>query len=256
MNQIQLIDTVVWLWLGMALLSTVYVAWDAFTRNPELRVMRWGWVLVTLYMGPIALALYVLSCREPAPGTHEAFIRPLWKQGIGSTVHCVAGDATGIITAAAITALLGLPMGIDLIIEYVFGFAFGLLIFQALFMKDMLGGSYAKAVRKSFLPEWLSMNVMMAGMFPTMMVFMMGRDMRAMQPEQPLFWAVMSLAVIVGFFVAYPLNVWLVAVNLKHGMGTVRALGHGGHSLEVEKKWERSPGPQPLPQPTSQMEGM
>ena len=98
------------------------------------------------------------------------------------------------------------------------------------------------------------MNVMMAGMFPTMMVFMMGRDMRAMQPEQPLFWAVMSLAVIVGFFVAYPLNVWLVAVNLKHGMGTVRALGHGGHSLEAEKK--AAPMPQPAPQPAPQMEGM
>lgn len=253
MNQIQFIDTLVWTWLILALLSTLYVAWDAFTRNPELKVMRLGWVLVTLYMGPVALALYVLTCREPSPGTHETFIQPLWKQGIGSTVHCVAGDATGIVAAAAITALLGLPMGIDLIIEYFFGFAFGLLIFQALFMRDMLGGSYTKAVRKSFLPEWLSMNVMMAGMFPTMMVFMMGRDMRAMQPEQPLFWAVMSLAVIVGFFVAYPLNVWLVAVNLKHGMGTVRALGHGGHSLEAEKQRESGPSPQAAPQPASQM---
>lgn len=33
----------------------------------------------------------------------------------------------------------GLAMGIDVIAEYVTGFAFGLLIFQALFMKDMLG---------------------------------------------------------------------------------------------------------------------
>lgn len=255
MNQIQLVDTLVWAWLILALLSTMYVAWDAFTRNPELKVMRWGWVLVTLYMGPIALALYVLSCREPAPGTHEAFIKPLWKQGIGSTVHCVAGDATGIILAAAVTGLLGLPMGVDLLIEYVFGFAFGLLIFQALFMKDMLGGSYARAVRKSFLPEWLSMNVMMAGMFPTMMVLMMGRDMRAMQPEQPLFWAVMSLAVVVGFFVAFPLNVWLVWANLKHGMGTVRALGAGGHSLEAERIRERLPQPSASPQPVHGMEG-
>lgn len=256
MNQIQLLDTLVWVWLGLALLSTIYVAWDAFTRNPELKVMRLGWVLVTLYMGPVALALYVLTCREPASGTHQEFIQPLWKQGIGSTVHCVAGDATGIVVAAAITALLGLPMGIDLIIEYFFGFAFGLLIFQALFMRDMLGGSYAKAVRKSFLPEWLSMNIMMAGMFPTMMVFMMGRDMRAMQPEQPLFWAVMSLAVIVGFLVAFPLNVWLVATNLKHGMGTVRALGHGGHSMEAERKQEGPARPAPKPQPAPQMEGM
>ena len=43
---------------------------------------------------------------------------PLWKQAIGSTVHCVAGDASGIIVAAALTALFGLPMWLDLIVEY------------------------------------------------------------------------------------------------------------------------------------------
>ncbi len=58
-------------------------------------------------------------------------------------------------------------MWVDLITEYVFGFAFGLLVFQSLFMKDMMGGSYAGAVRKSFFPEFISMNMMMAGMFPT-----------------------------------------------------------------------------------------
>lgn len=74
----------------------------------------------------MTLVLYILSCKEPAPGTHEQFIKPLWKQAIGSMIHCVAGDATGIIIiAAAVTAALGLPMWIDLIVEYVFGFAFG-----------------------------------------------------------------------------------------------------------------------------------
>ena len=51
-----------------------------------------------------------MSCKEPAPGTHEEFIKPLWKQGLGSAIHCVAGDATGIIVASTITAALGLPM--------------------------------------------------------------------------------------------------------------------------------------------------
>lgn len=41
------------------------------------------------------------------------------------------------IVAAAVTAALGLPMWIDMIVEYVAGFAFGLLIFQSLFMKDI-----------------------------------------------------------------------------------------------------------------------
>src|SRR5437867_1855235 len=183
-GQLAWIDLLLLVWFTLTALSVSYVAYDAITNNPELTVMKWGWVLVTLYLGLIGLFLYILSCQEPAPGTHEEFVKPLWKQGLGSAIHCVAGDATGIIAAATITALLGLPMWLDLIIEYAAGFAFGLLIFQALFMKDMLGGSYAKALRHSLYPEWVSMNFMMAGMFPSMVLLMMGRDMRAMEPAQ------------------------------------------------------------------------
>jgi hypothetical protein len=51
----------------------------------------------------------------------------------------LAGDATGIILAATVTALLGLPIWLDLIVEYMAGFAFGLFIFfQSLFMKSMM----------------------------------------------------------------------------------------------------------------------
>ena len=64
--------------------------------------------------------------QAPKPGGHEEFVKPLWKQGVGSTVHCVAGDATGIILAAVVTALVGLPMWADLIVEYTAGFLFGL----------------------------------------------------------------------------------------------------------------------------------
>jgi FtsP/CotA-like multicopper oxidase with cupredoxin domain len=185
--------------------------------------MKWGFVLVTLYMGPIGLLLYVMADKEPTPGGHEDFIKPLWKQGVGSAVHCVAGDATGIIVAAVVVALIGLPMWLDLIVEYTTGFLFGLLIFQSLFMRKMMGGTYTENVRRSFLPEFISMNCMMGGMAPVMVLLMMGRDMRAMWPGEPLFWMVMSLGVIAGFAVAYPVNVWLVARGLKHGLMTVRA---------------------------------
>src|SRR3954464_14936311 len=127
---VQPIDLFVGLWLVVALLSTAYVAWDQFSGNPEPAVMKWGFVLVTLYMGPIGLLLYVLADKEPRPGTHEEFVSPLSKQGVGSTIQCVAGDATGIILAAVITISLGLPMWLDLIIEYLAGFAFGLFVFQ------------------------------------------------------------------------------------------------------------------------------
>ena len=212
-------------WFILAGLSTTYVAFDQFRNNPEPAVMRWGFILVTLYMGPIGLLLYVLADKEPRPGEHEKFIASLWKQGFGSTIHCVAGDATGIILTAVITASLGLPMWVDLIVEYFAGFAFGLFIFQSLFMKSMMGGTYLENVRKSFLPEFISMNFMMAGMAPIMSLLMMGRDMRAMDPTELLFWGVMSMGVIAGFTLAYPSNVWLVKRNLKHGLMTERTKG-------------------------------
>ena len=227
-------DIFLWIWFALTAVSVAYVAWDLFARTPEMKVMKWGWILVTLYTGIFGLIVYWFSCREPAPFTHEKFIAPLWKQTVGSTIHCMAGDATGIIVAAAITSILGLPMGIDAVIEYFAGFAFGLFIFQALFMKDMLGGSYWQAVKSSFLPEWLSMNAMMAGMIPVMII-LMTRDMRAMEPTSLRFWGIMSLATLVGGILAYPVNWWLVKNGLKHGMGTERALGKGGADVEIEK---------------------
>jgi hypothetical protein len=129
----------------------------------------------------------------------------------------MAGDATGIIVAATVTSTLGLPMGLDAAVEYMAGFAFGLLIFQAIFMKDILGGSY-----------W------MAGMIPTMIV-LMTKDARAMDPTSLRFWGVMSLATLAGATFAYPMNWWLVKNRLKHGMGTERALGKGGTKMAVER---------------------
>ncbi|MDQ6646732.1 MAG: DUF4396 domain-containing protein, partial [Pseudomonadota bacterium] len=108
-------------------------------------------------------------------------------------------------------------------------------IFQALFMRGEAGGSYTAALRNTFFPELLSMNVLMAGMVPTMLLAMKHVH-AAHDPAGPAFWFVMSMALLVGFVVAYPMNWWLVSRHLKHGMMTVRPredeLGsvHAGHA--------------------------
>jgi len=66
-----------------------------------------------------------LADNEPRFGRHAEFIKPLWKQGVGSTVHCPAGDGTASV----------------------------LFIFQSLFMKRMMGGTYGRALKNSFIPE-------------------------------------------------------------------------------------------------------
>ncbi len=105
-----ILDGVMLLWFIEVAFSTAFVAID-IRRTPESTVMKWGFVIVTLYTGPIGLLLYVLACREPLPGTHADFVRPRWRQVVGSTMHCVAGDGIGILVAAAVGRSLGLRSG-------------------------------------------------------------------------------------------------------------------------------------------------
>ncbi|MGD9541061.1 DUF4396 domain-containing protein [Methylocystis sp.] len=218
-----MLDGVILLWFLLTALSIAFVAID-IRSTPESTVMKWGFVLVTLFTGPFGAFLYVLGCREPLPGLHEAYVATPWRQALGSAMHCVAGDGVGILVGAVIAALLSLPPLADFLLEYALGFMFGWSIFQALFMRDMAGGSYGKALKTTFIPELTSMNCLMAGMAIVSMIgkaYVAGSD----HPSSPAFWFIMSMALLIGLCAAYPMNYWLVANKLKHGMTTVRPKG-------------------------------
>src|ERR1700738_5163743 len=72
---IQPVDYFLAAWFACAGSCALYVGWDQYRNNPEPVVMKWGFILVTLYMGPFGLLLYVLADKEPRPGEHEAFIK-------------------------------------------------------------------------------------------------------------------------------------------------------------------------------------
>jgi len=216
-----MLDGALILWAVLTVLSFIFVVYDLIVHTPEAGVMKVGWSLVVLYTGPVGLFFYFLTCREPMPHTHEKFVDKLWKQATGSEVHCLAGDATGIIIMAIFLSSFEFPRVFEIFLEYVAGFVSGLLIFQALFMRKMMGGSYIKALKSSFYPELFSMNLIMAGMIPVMVIWGV-HDPLARDPSNLHFWGMMSLATIVGGLAAYPINRWLVDKGLKHGMMTVR----------------------------------
>ena len=136
-------------------------------------------------------------------------------------MHCVAGDGIGIVAGAVVAAGLVLTFWPDFLLEYVLGFGFGWAFFQAFAMRDMAGGSYLRSLRMTILPELLSMNLLMTGMVLTSR-FAMKSVEGGHDPTRPEFWFIMSMALIAGFVCAYPINWWLVANHLKHGMLTVR----------------------------------
>ena len=221
-----MLDGVMLLWFLLTAAALLFVAID-IRSTPESPVLKWGFLLVTAYTGVVGAFLYVLGCREPLPGLHERYVAARWRQTLGSTMHCVAGDGVGILAGAVISSVAGLTGLAEVILEYVLGFAFGWMIFQALFMRDTAGGSYKRALTSTFVPELLSMNLLMAGMVPTVMI-LKAHIQSARDPTTPNFWFVMSMGLLVGFVIAYPMNWWLVANHLKHGMMTVRPVSAVG----------------------------
>ncbi len=240
------------LWWILTVPSFLFVAIDIW-RTPAAGVLKWAFMILTAFTGPIGAFFYVLGCREPLQGTHEEYVSVRWRQVLGSTMHCAAGDGIGIIAGTALGAGVALSFWPDFALAYALGFGFGWAFFQAFAMRDMAGGSYVESLKMTFLPELLSMNFLMAGMQLTSR-FAMANVNGGGDAARPEFWFIMSMALLAGFVLAYPINWWLVANHMKHGMLTVRkkpsvsmaSAGHaGGHSPA------QRPAVQPKPaQPT------
>jgi len=216
-----MLNGVMLLWFILTVPSFLFVSIDIWRHTPEDKVLKIAFMILTLFTGPLGAFFYVLGCREPLPGTHEEYVATRWRQVLGSTMHCAAGDGVGIIVGAAIGAVLMLSFWPGFALEYLLGFGFGWAFFQAFAMRQMAGGSYRRSLRMTFLPELLSMNLLMAGMKVTE-TYGMAAWPHADDPATPTFWFVMSMALIVGFVCAYPMNWWLVSRHMKHGMLTVR----------------------------------
>ncbi len=135
-----------------------------------------AWPIIVLFVSVIGAVLYLRSCRprhigsiwndagaEDASRTHREFVAEKWKQVVGSDIHCVAGDGLGSVTAMIVMRLLGFGFWPEIWTEYVVGFAFGWLLFQAPAMHHM-GMPWMTAIWKGGRAEFFSMVTVMLGM--------------------------------------------------------------------------------------------
>ena len=223
------LEGVILLWFALAFPFLIFVILD-IRSTPENPILKLGFVLVTAYTGVIGAFLYVVGCREPLPGLHERYVSARWRQVLGSTIHCVAGDGIGILVGAVISSVIHVSPFFDVPIEYFLGFLFGWAIFQSLFMRDMAGGSYRRSLASTFIPELLSMNLLMTAMIPISTISLANLP-GGHNPLGVVFWFIFSMALLGGLGMAYPMNWWLVSRHLKHGMMTVRPKTHDSESM-------------------------
>lgn len=198
-------------WLGVVLIALAVLLRDFRRHNPHIdSLMKAVWFMTVLYSGPAGLWLYYVSGRKQIKRDS------LWRKGVRSVAHCYsgcgAGEVTGVLIAAGLLALGNMATAI---ITFAFAYVFGY---------GMTFGPLVQAgvpVRRALLDTFYSDTLTIAVMEVTAISLDLWLAARAGMHE-PLFWGSLILSLSIGLLAAYPVNVLLVYLGVKEGMGDPR----------------------------------
>lgn len=215
--------------LLLAFLSFLVILVDVFIHPQKMMVMNFVWPITALYFGPFTLWTYFTFGREQHsaknnPGGHEQHNqgkRPFWQEvWIGDT-HCGAGCTLGDIVAESAVFLSGFTLfGSMLAASYLWDFLLAYLlgiVFQYYSIAPMRNISGLPAIWAAIKADTVSLIAFEIGLFAFM--FWMHHYFRPhLMPNQPEYWFLMQIGMIIGFFTSYPANWLLVRVGLKEAM--------------------------------------
>ena len=212
MNTILSSGTVLLAWVVLVGVSVAVLVQDLIRRNTGLAsLMKVVWSLTVLYSGPIGLAVYWWTGRKEIPEDTDG--RRAWR----STAHCYsgcgAGEIVGLSLAVGFLALGNLgTAAVTFSFAYLFGFS---LTLGPLLQEGVALGT---ALKDAFLSETASITVMEIGAIGTDLLLARGAGFGEVR-----FWSALAVSLSVGFFLAYPVNLWLVKRGVKEGMMDPRA---------------------------------
>jgi hypothetical protein len=226
-------DLVAWAALGLGFASALVIAANIFLlgNRQHVAIMNLVWPLTALYMGPLALWLYLARGRRMsymqmhAHRMLEREARDSWWQAALSDTHCGAGCALGDIggewlvwaTAWTIgsTAELGPEYILDLPLAWIFG-----ILFQYFAIAPLRGqvGRLAP-LGDAIKSDTLSVLSFEVGLFGWMALAHYVIWQPALPTDSSSWWFMMQIGMSLGFLTSWPVNRWLLRRGIKEPMG-------------------------------------
>lgn len=207
------------IWGSTVIIALSLLVQDLRQRNAHIpSLMKAVWLLTILYSGLLGLWVYRFSGRKEIPRDS------LWRQGFRSVAHCYsgcgAGEVTGVFIAAGLLSLNNIAVAaITFSLAYVFGYAmtFGPLIQAGVPVKRALIDTFYSDTATIAVMEVtaISLDLWLAG---------------SATMGEVLFWNSLILSLTVGLLTSYPVNVLLVRLGIKKGMGDPRDTSSEGHA--------------------------
>jgi hypothetical protein len=149
--------------------------------------------------------------------------RPFWQTVFLADTHCGAGCTLGDIAAEWVVFLTaftiaGAAIWPELIFDFIAAFLLGI-VFQYLTIAPMRHISGWKGVKAALKADALSLTAFEVGLFGWMLLmrFVFFRN-HPLHTNEPVYWFMMQVGMLVGFLTAYPVNWWLVRQGFKEAM--------------------------------------
>lgn len=220
-----------WCALALGFGCAGWILYDTYGRGyrQPMRVMEAVWPITALYFGPVAVWGFRRFGRSMTARWQAAHRwdgppdKPRWAAvGVGVS-HCGAGCTLGDVIAEFVVSGLGATIGgtalfAALIGDYIAAVALGV-VFQYFAIAPMRGLPFGKGMAAAAKADIISLSAFEVGLFGWMalMTFVFFPDPH-LHPDSPVYWFLMQIGMIVGFFTAWPANVWLLRHGIKEAM--------------------------------------
>jgi Domain of unknown function (DUF4396) len=233
--EILMIATFAWISLLAAFASALIIAVDEARHPQKMWIMNLVWPITALYFSIFAVWAYFRIGERPhheATGNmaqtsmQHAAVQPdpTWQQTAVATSHCGAGCTLGDIVAEFSIMGLGLRLfgsplyasfAADLFLAWLLGIAF-----QYFSIKPMRDLSSSQALMAAVKADTLSILAFEVGLFGWMaLTYFILFPNPHLEPNQPLYWLMMQIGMVIGFFTSYPMNRLLIRWGTKEAMG-------------------------------------
>ncbi len=218
-----------WTALAVAFASAVWIGYDIHGRGyrQQMTIMEVVWPVTALYFGPAAVAAYRAWGRPASHRWQRDHGDPPGKPRYASIAvgvsHCGAGCTLGdIIAEFAVFALgatvAGLALGAEYAGDYLAALILGI-FFQYFAIAPMRGLSLRKGLTEAAKADVASLTAFEVGLFGWMaLMYFVFFPAPHLPPDSPVYWFLMQLGMITGFFTAWPVNAWLLRAGIKEAM--------------------------------------
>ena len=215
--------------LTAAFASAIAILLDIFVRGyrQKMSIMEWVWPITALYFGLIGLWAYwdigrSGSKKQMNREKDHKSQKPYWKTVFSGTTHCGGGCTLGDIIAEWGVFLTGFTLyGSNLLTEYIFDFILAFLlgiIFQYFAIAPMRDLTFFEGIKAAIQADALSLIAFEIGLFGWMALMRFVFFDPPLEPNDPVYWFMMQIGMIIGFATSYPMNWFLIDKGIKEAM--------------------------------------